>query len=54
VGAPPSPRERAEKLEQLRALDLGLPIWIERGENWGPGVDRPDDLKVVAKLLERV
>lgn len=51
VAAPPAPRERAERLEQLRALHLGLPIWVERAADWAPGVDRPADLKVVAKRL---
>jgi len=51
VAAPPAPRERDEKLEQLRALHLGLPIWVERAADWAPGVDRPGDLKVIAKRL---
>ncbi len=49
--APPSERELAEGLEQLRALALGIPIWVEEAADWGPGVDRPEDLKTVAKLL---
>ncbi|MCB1161072.1 MAG: manno-octulosonate cytidylyltransferase [Candidatus Krumholzibacteriia bacterium] len=53
VALPPSPREIAERLEQLRALEAGIPIWVETGEHWAPGVDTPEDLKVVAKLLER-
>lgn len=52
VALPPSPRERAERLEQLRALEAGLPIWVQPGGRWAPGVDRPEDLKVVAKLLD--
>ncbi len=51
VAAPPAEREIAERLEQLRALALGIPIWVERAHDWGPGVDRPEDLKTVAKLL---
>lgn len=50
VAAPPAAREKEEGLEQLRALALGISIWVEPGGNWGPGVDRPEDLKVVAKL----
>jgi len=53
VALPPSARERRERLEQLRALDAGIAIWVERGASWAPGVDRPEDLKVVAKLLAR-
>lgn len=51
VAAPPSAREREEGLEQLRALQLGMAIGVLEASDWPPGVDRPDDLKVVAKLL---
>ncbi len=51
VSLPPSRREQAERLEQLRALEAGFPIWVQRGEAWAPGVDRPEDLKTIAKLL---
>jgi 3-deoxy-manno-octulosonate cytidylyltransferase (CMP-KDO synthetase) len=51
VALPPSPRELGERLEQLRALEAGIPIWVQRGESWAPGVDRPEDLKTVAKLI---
>ncbi len=53
VALPPSAREKSERLEQLRALDAGIAIWVEPGTSWAPGVDRPEDLKVVAKLLAR-
>ncbi|MCP4546140.1 MAG: 3-deoxy-manno-octulosonate cytidylyltransferase [bacterium] len=52
VATPPVERELEEKLEQLRALALGISIWIEEGRDWPPGVDRPDDLKIIAKLLD--
>lgn len=46
VGAPPSPAERAERLEQLRALHCGLTIGVARlTEPALPGVDTPDDLR---------
>jgi 3-deoxy-manno-octulosonate cytidylyltransferase (CMP-KDO synthetase) len=46
VGAPPSPAEQAERLEQLRALDCGLTIGVARlTERALPGVDTPDDLR---------
>jgi 3-deoxy-manno-octulosonate cytidylyltransferase (CMP-KDO synthetase) len=44
-------RERAEGLEQLRALEMGLRITVVEGNDWAPGVDRPDDLKVIESLL---
>jgi 3-deoxy-manno-octulosonate cytidylyltransferase (CMP-KDO synthetase) len=46
VTAPPSPAELAERLEQLRALHLGLTIGVARlDEPALPGVDTPDDLR---------
>jgi 3-deoxy-manno-octulosonate cytidylyltransferase (CMP-KDO synthetase) len=44
VAAPPSPLERREKLEQLRALELGLRIGAARITHAPFGVDTPDDL----------
>ena len=48
----PCEREQAEGLEQLRALEMGLTLHVEEGLDWAPGVDRPDDLKVIVKRLE--
>jgi len=46
VAARPSPAERAERLEQLRALHCGLSIGVARlTEAALPGVDTPDDLR---------
>jgi 3-deoxy-manno-octulosonate cytidylyltransferase (CMP-KDO synthetase) len=46
VGTPPSDAERAERLEQLRALHCGLTIGVARlAESALPGVDTPDDLR---------
>jgi 3-deoxy-manno-octulosonate cytidylyltransferase (CMP-KDO synthetase) len=46
VAAPPSPAERAEHLEQLRALHCGLTIGVARlTEPALAGVDTPDDLR---------
>ena len=42
---PPSARERAEKLEQLRAYDLGLRLWAARVEAAPISVDTPADLE---------
>ncbi len=42
--APPSERETAEKLEQLRAYALGLSIWAARVETAPISVDTPADL----------
>lgn len=52
AAAPPSTLERAESLEQLRALQMGLAIAVgDARERPGPGVDTPDDLAHVERLL---
>jgi 3-deoxy-manno-octulosonate cytidylyltransferase (CMP-KDO synthetase) len=43
--APPSPLERREKLEQLRALELGLQIWAAAIDKPPISVDTPADLE---------
>ena len=42
--APPSPLEQREKLEQLRALELGLAIYAAKIEDAPLSVDTPQDL----------
>ena len=49
----PAPSERAESLEQLRALHHGYPIHVEAArERPGPGVDTPADLERVRAIFE--
>lgn len=43
--APPSPLERREKLEQLRAMELGLSIWAAVIDQAPISVDNPSDLE---------
>jgi 3-deoxy-manno-octulosonate cytidylyltransferase (CMP-KDO synthetase) len=50
TAAPPSSLERREKLEQLRALELGLSIWAAVVEAAPLSVDTPADLEV-ARLV---
>jgi 3-deoxy-manno-octulosonate cytidylyltransferase (CMP-KDO synthetase) len=44
TAAPPSPLERRESLEQLRALELGLAIWAAAIDAAPISVDTPADL----------
>jgi 3-deoxy-manno-octulosonate cytidylyltransferase (CMP-KDO synthetase) len=45
VAAPPSPLERREKLEQLRALEAGMRIDVALVDTAPLGVDAPEDLE---------
>jgi len=50
--APRAALERAESLEQLRALALGVPIHVTvLDQAPPPGVDTPEDLERVRQLL---
>jgi 3-deoxy-manno-octulosonate cytidylyltransferase (CMP-KDO synthetase) len=52
VKARPSPLEQAEKLEQLRALEIGIPIAVARVNYDSVGVDTPEDVARVEHLLK--
>ena len=49
--APASPLERREKLEQLRALELGLSIWAAVVDKAPISVDTPADLEAARAAL---
>lgn len=51
VKLPPSPLERAEGLEQLRALEHGLDILVLDAPGEAFGVDTPEDLARVAARI---
>ena len=53
VRLPPSPLERREKLEQLRALEAGMTISIARVDAVPLSVDTPADLEKARALLGR-
>ncbi|HVT16795.1 MAG TPA: 3-deoxy-manno-octulosonate cytidylyltransferase [Thermoanaerobaculia bacterium] len=48
---PPTPLERSEALEQLRALEHGIPIRVLAAERGSPSVDTREDLERVERLL---
>lgn len=49
---PPSPREKAESLEQLRAVEKGIPIGVAQVQTEARGVDTSDDVKKMNRILE--
>jgi 3-deoxy-manno-octulosonate cytidylyltransferase (CMP-KDO synthetase) len=51
--APPSPLERREKLEQLRALELGLSIWAAVVDAAPIEVNNPADLSAARAHAEQ-
>ncbi|MHC3126192.1 3-deoxy-manno-octulosonate cytidylyltransferase [Brevundimonas sp. GN22] len=53
--APPSPLEKREKLEQLRALEMGMTIWTGIIDEAPVSVDNAEDLeaaRAVARAIE--
>jgi len=53
VALPVSALEQAEKLEQLRALENGITIAVVQVNYDSVGVDVPEDVARVEKLLVR-
>lgn len=53
VALPPSPLEKREKLEQLRALEAGMTIAVARVNEVPLSVDTPEDLAKANALLAR-
>ena len=49
--APQSPLERREKLEQLRALEMGIQIWAAVIDEAPLSVDNPADLEAARALV---
>ena len=53
VALPPSPLEKQEKLEQLRALEAGMRIDITIVDTVPRGVDTPADLETARRMLAK-
>jgi 3-deoxy-manno-octulosonate cytidylyltransferase (CMP-KDO synthetase) len=51
VAAPPSPLELCEKLEQLRALEMGMTLRAGVVADFPKGVDSPADLEAARRAL---
>ena len=52
VNMPPSPLEKREKLEQLRALEAGMRIDASIVDTVPLGIDTPHDLELARNILE--
>ncbi len=51
MAAPPSPLELRERLEQMRALEMGMTIVADSVEAFPKGVDSPADLEAARQVL---
>jgi 3-deoxy-manno-octulosonate cytidylyltransferase (CMP-KDO synthetase) len=54
VQEPVCPLENLEKLEQLRALDMGCRMKIIKTEDFGIGVDTPEDVAKAEALMAKL
>jgi 3-deoxy-manno-octulosonate cytidylyltransferase (CMP-KDO synthetase) len=53
VKLPPGKLEAIEKLEQLRALENGIPIRMLSTDYQGIGIDTPEDMEKVSQTIAK-
>jgi 3-deoxy-manno-octulosonate cytidylyltransferase (CMP-KDO synthetase) len=51
TAAPVAVLEKLERLEQLRAMAQGIPIWVLEAAQAPIGIDTPEDLEAARKRL---
>jgi 3-deoxy-manno-octulosonate cytidylyltransferase (CMP-KDO synthetase) len=54
IAEPPCALENLEKLEQLRALDMGCRMKVIKTQDFGIGIDTPDDVAKAEALLAQL
>ena len=54
AGAPVALLEKLERLEQLRAMSLGIPIWALEAAQAPIGIDTPEDLDEARKRFQEL
>ncbi len=54
VKLPPSPLEKTESLEQLRAMEAGMTIYAAVVDDRPASIDTPEDLRQTKRLLKRI
>lgn len=53
VKTPPSRLEKVERLEQLRAFEIGARMKVIETRESGLGIDRPEDIQSAEKMIEK-
>ena len=54
LALPPGRLENCEKLEQLRVLEAGMPIYVLISDLQSVGVDTPEDLLEAEKKMKEL